>query len=90
MSEERILELEKELEIIKEHKAKLEVGLKLAINKLEESDKRIQHLEAEVEELDKEAQELLNDKMKLNDLCSEINTKYTTLKTITDFACKKN
>ena len=32
---------------------------------------------------------ILNKKMKLNDLCSELNTKYITLKTLTDLVCKK-
>ena len=81
-------ELQKEIATLKEEKAKLISGLKLAVKKLDEADIEIQRLNAEVTSLDQEAQELLNEKIKLNDLCSEYKTKYIGLKTIMDFATK--
>ena len=81
-------ELQKEIATLKEEKAKLISWLKLAVKKLYEADIEIQRLNAEVTSLDQEAQELLNEKIKLNDLCSEYKTKYIGLKTIMDFATK--
>ena len=81
-------ELQTEIATLKEEKAKLISGLKLAVKKLDEADIEIQRLNAEVTSLDQEAQELLNEKIKLNDLCSEYKTKYIGLKTIMDFATK--